>query len=389
MPDVDGANDNASGIAAVLTLAEELADRSFPFTLRFIAFGSEETGLNGSKHYVSALTEDERGEIKAMINLDVVGTGEGIRITGDSWLTGHVSETADREGITVGLRGGMRGGSSDHASFREAGIPVIFFFADDVSRIHTPEDTLKYIDPSCWGTQPALCWTCWTPWIACRTTPVMSYSISLGILRQNSHPGHGRCHMKWASAISEHTALEDAIKECCAGVRRQLDGEAPDLAVIFVSAHHQAGYEQVVEFVQGAFPSVPVFGCSGGGIIGDGQEVEQRPAVSVTAASLPDVEIVQCYLENDGLPDLDAGPTSWEQIVNVSPSDDPQFVVLADPFPSRSRTSCWGWTSPLAPPQRSVASPAERSRAGQRAVPGRPDLPFGRGVPGPSRQYHR
>jgi small ligand-binding sensory domain FIST len=54
--------------------------------------------------------------------------------------------------------------------------------------------------------------------------------------------------------------------------------------------------------------------------------------VSVTAASLPDVKIVQCYFENDGLPDLDAGPTSWEQIVNVSPSDDPQFVVLADPF---------------------------------------------------------
>ena len=156
VPDVDGANDNASGTAAVLTLAKELADRSFPFTLRFIAFGSEETGLNGSKHYVSALTEDERGEIKAMINLDVVGTGEGIRITGDSWLTGHVSETADREGIAVGLRGGMRGGSSDHASFREAGIPVIFFFADDVSRIHTPEDTLKYIDPSLLGDTASL-----------------------------------------------------------------------------------------------------------------------------------------------------------------------------------------------------------------------------------------
>ncbi len=138
--------------------------------------------------------------------------------------------------------------------------------------------------------------------------------------------------MKWASAISEQAALEDAIKECCAGVRRQLEGEAPDLAVIFVSGHHQSGYDQVVEFVQGEFPSVPVFGCSGGGIIGDGQEVEQRPAVSVTAASLPDVEIVQCYLENDGLPDLDAGPTSWEQIVRVTPADDPQFVMLADPF---------------------------------------------------------
>ena len=143
VPHVDGANDNASGIAAVLTLAEELADRSFPFTLRFIAFGSEETGLIGSKHYVRALSQDERDEIKAMINLDVVGTGEGLRITGDSWLTSHVSETADREGITISVRDGMRGGSSDHASFREAGIPVIFFFGDDNSRIHTPEDTLE------------------------------------------------------------------------------------------------------------------------------------------------------------------------------------------------------------------------------------------------------
>ena len=156
VPDVDGANDNASGIAAVLTLAEELSDRSFPFTLRFIAFGSEETGLNGSKHYVSALTGDERDEIKAMINLDVVGTGEGLRITGNTWLTGHVSQTADREGLAVSVSGGIRGGSSDHASFREAGIPVIFFFADDNSRIHTPEDTLEHIDPSLLGDTASL-----------------------------------------------------------------------------------------------------------------------------------------------------------------------------------------------------------------------------------------
>ena len=156
VPGVDGANDNASGIAAVLTLAEELADRSFPFTLRFIAFGSEETGLNGSKHYVSALTEDERDEIKAMINLDVVGTGEGLRITGNTWLTGHVSQTADREGIAVSVSGGIRGGSSDHASFREAGIPVIFFFGDDNSRIHTPEDTLEFVDPSLLGDTASL-----------------------------------------------------------------------------------------------------------------------------------------------------------------------------------------------------------------------------------------
>ena len=138
--------------------------------------------------------------------------------------------------------------------------------------------------------------------------------------------------MKWASVISEQAALEDAIRDCCAGLRRQLGEEAPHLAVTFVSAHHQSGYDSVVEMVQQELPGVPVFGCSGGGIIGDGQEVEQRPAVSITAASLPDVEIVQRHLDNDSLPDLDAGPGSWEDLFGVSPDDAPQFVMLADPF---------------------------------------------------------
>ena len=138
--------------------------------------------------------------------------------------------------------------------------------------------------------------------------------------------------MKWASSISEQTALEGAIEECIAGVRGYLGSEAPHLAVTFVSPHHQADYEQVVSLVRKEFPTANVFGCSGGGIIGNGQEVEQRPAVSITAAVLPDVEIVDFHLESDSLPDLDAGPTSWEDLVKVSEGQDPQFVVLADPF---------------------------------------------------------
>ena len=138
--------------------------------------------------------------------------------------------------------------------------------------------------------------------------------------------------MKWASAISEQAVLEEAIRECCAGVNRQLGDETPHLVVTFVSSHHQGEYDRVVELVQQDLPGAPVFGCSGGGIIGDGQEVEQRPAVSITAASLPDVEIVQRHLDNDSLPDLDAGPGSWESLFGVTPNDDPQFVMLADPF---------------------------------------------------------
>ena len=75
-----------------------------------------------------------------------------------------------------------------------------------------------------------------------------------------------------------------------------------------------------------------VLGCSGGGIIGNGLEVEQRAALSITAASLPEVTLDAFHLEGDQLPDLDAGPQAWESLLQVNAADAPQFVVLADPF---------------------------------------------------------
>ena len=138
--------------------------------------------------------------------------------------------------------------------------------------------------------------------------------------------------MKWASAISETTSLDGAIEECVTQIKKQLDDVPPELAVIFVSSHYESEYDQTVEMVREKLGSPRVFGCSGGGIIGGGQEVEQRAAVSITAASLPGVEMVEFHLDGDGLPDMDAGPTSWEELVNVTPSQEPQFVILSDPF---------------------------------------------------------
>ena len=138
--------------------------------------------------------------------------------------------------------------------------------------------------------------------------------------------------MKWASSISEQTNLEDAINECIAILQTQMQDEVPHLAVAFVSPHHQAGYDRVSELIRQGLDSVVVLGCSGGGIIGNGQEVEQRPAVSITAANLPGVEIVEFHLEGDSLPDLDAAPEAWEEAVNVTSGLSPQFVMLADPF---------------------------------------------------------
>ncbi len=142
--------------------------------------------------------------------------------------------------------------------------------------------------------------------------------------------------MKWASALSENTSLEPAITECAAALREQLGDIAPDLAVVFVSFHHREAYDALPGLVReqlGTPAAAPlVLGCSGGGIIGNGLEVEQRPALSITAASLPGVTVDAFHLEGDQLPDLDAGPQAWESLLAVNAADAPQFVILADPF---------------------------------------------------------
>lgn len=137
--------------------------------------------------------------------------------------------------------------------------------------------------------------------------------------------------MQWASAISEQISLDDAIAECAASIKAKL-GETPDLAVAFVSPHYQKDYDRVVSVMGDVLGARHTFGCSGGGVIGNGLEVEQRPGLSITAATLPDVEIKGFHLQEHQLPDLDAGPDKWQELVGVATTDDPQFVILADPF---------------------------------------------------------
>ena len=159
-PDSVGANDNASGMGVLLALAERLARPPwsnqvvsiFPFTLRFIAFGSEETGLHGSWHYVDQLTDAELADIRVMINLDSVGSGTTVSAVGNPWLTRHVSEAAEREGVRLTtFRRRTSGGYSDNFSFGDAWVPTIFFYGDDKSRINSPYNTIEFINPALLG----------------------------------------------------------------------------------------------------------------------------------------------------------------------------------------------------------------------------------------------
>ena len=147
--------------------------------------------------------------------------------------------------------------------------------------------------------------------------------------------------MKWSSAISESVSLSDAVLECSSKIRDELAGGAPDLVIAFVSVQHSERYGEVASLIEANLPGGLLVGCSGGGVIGDGREVEQRPGFAMTAVQMPNVDLTPFHIEDDALPDGDAAPEAWQSLVTAPGDADgdrdtiPEFLLLADPFSMR------------------------------------------------------
>ena len=157
VPDVPGANDNGSGISTLITIARAVSERSYPLTLRFIAFGSEELGLFGSSFYVESLGPEERDRVLVMINLDALAGGDGLGVLGDSELVSRVVAYGSENGLPVEQRFALgQGFSSDPASFQRVEIPVVYFLDDEIARIHTSEDSTEFVKPKLMGSAAAL-----------------------------------------------------------------------------------------------------------------------------------------------------------------------------------------------------------------------------------------
>ena len=138
--------------------------------------------------------------------------------------------------------------------------------------------------------------------------------------------------MKWVTAVSEHRFLKYAVAECAAEIREALGEQSPDLAIAFVSAHHAARYEELPGLIRELVGDCILVGCSGGGVIGAGREVENRPGFSLAVALLPETTVKAFHIDNADLPDGDAPPHMWEELIGVHAVDDPQFLLLSDPF---------------------------------------------------------
>jgi hypothetical protein len=146
-----GADDNASGTAAMLELADRFSHLGPQSrSLVFIAFTGEEEGLIGSSYFVSH-PPIELKDVIAMLNLDMVGrvSKEKLLLGGEGTASAFpgLIEKAD-EGLPLKLgefeKGGF--GPSDHMSFARKKIPVLFFFSGLHMDYHRPTDTADKIN---------------------------------------------------------------------------------------------------------------------------------------------------------------------------------------------------------------------------------------------------
>ncbi|MFB7639238.1 M28 family peptidase [Peribacillus butanolivorans] len=156
VPGGPGANDDASGVSAVLELARILAKTPIDTEIRFLTFGSEERGLVGSSFYADSLPKEDVDRMVAHFQMDMIGgrdAGEDnpagglimYTIDGKKNLVTDLGSSAGARTMDVAIPYGQLG-RSDHQPFHELGIPSALFIHSPVEPwYHQPTDTLDKI----------------------------------------------------------------------------------------------------------------------------------------------------------------------------------------------------------------------------------------------------
>jgi len=126
-----GANDNASGMAMILSLAKYYAAHPQPYTMAFMCFAGEEAGILGSKHF----TENPLlplSNIKFLINTDLAGTGgEGITVVNASVYPKQfelLKQVNAKGNYLTKVYSRGKAANSDHYWFTEKGVPAFFIY---------------------------------------------------------------------------------------------------------------------------------------------------------------------------------------------------------------------------------------------------------------------
>ncbi len=151
----NGADDNASGVSALIHFAEYLVKNPPRHSVIFASFDAEELGLNGAKHFVSKIDHDN---IVMNINMDMIGRSpkNELYVVGARYNTSlkAIVDAFENPTSTQLLQGhdGTDGKldwtySSDHEPFHLAKIPFLYFGNEDHKAYHKPTDDFENITP--------------------------------------------------------------------------------------------------------------------------------------------------------------------------------------------------------------------------------------------------
>lgn len=146
-----GANDNASGTAAIVTLAEHYAKHRPPYDMYFIAFSGEDANLRGSTWYADHPVVPLR-QIKYLFNIDMIGDNNPVQYceVSDEGMRGFslFEQINEREHYFKSLHRGELAANSDHYPFATRHVPCIFLEnekGDAFQYYHTIFDTYKTV----------------------------------------------------------------------------------------------------------------------------------------------------------------------------------------------------------------------------------------------------
>jgi hypothetical protein len=149
-----GADDNGSGSAGILEIARAFQSHNGVHDLRLILFGGEEQGLFGSRHYVATLPAAQRGKIRAVINMDMIGRlnspSRSVLLEGAA-LSQSVIDGLSQSAATyteLVVETSLNPFASDHVPFIRAGIPAVLTIegSDNTNGdVHSSKDTIDKI----------------------------------------------------------------------------------------------------------------------------------------------------------------------------------------------------------------------------------------------------
>ena len=131
--------------------------------------------------------------------------------------------------------------------------------------------------------------------------------------------------MRWATAIATSSETDLAIDEAVEGIASQLGAARPDLVMAFVTDHLAPGFARLSTEIARRVPGANLAGCTAGGAIGGGVEIEHRPALALVAASLPDCQTRVWHLPSN--------PEEWPAL-NGDHGEAAAVVVLPCPLSS-------------------------------------------------------